>query len=103
LRGPIYIRLNLACLFKDNPIFENLIEKLDENSNSLNNFLTFIEKNGHSSEVFLNYLRKKFIDINLISKRAQDESEFLKLEFQEYIEKKRMRHLQYLQEVILER
>jgi hypothetical protein len=93
-------------LFKDNPLFENLLEKLDDNSdvsNSLNNFLTFIEKNGHSSEVFLNHLRKKFIDINLISKRAQDETEFLKLEFQDYIEKKRMRHLQYVQEVILER
>lgn len=83
-----------------------MFEKLDDNfdiSNSLNKFLTFIEKNGHSSEVFLNHLRKKFVDINSISKRAQDESDFLKSEFQEYIEKKRMRHLQYLQEVILEK
>lgn len=69
-------------------------------SSSLESTIKFLNENAPE---YIQFLIKKHGGPDALNKRIQDDSDFIKLEFLEFVEYERIIRLQYFQEAILEK
>jgi hypothetical protein len=69
-------------------------------SESMENLLKFLNDNAPE---FMRFLIKKYAGAQIVNKRIQDDENFIRVEFLEFIEYERIIRLQYFQEAILEK
>lgn len=77
--------------------------KLDSMANGTSTVeatLKFLKENAPE---FIRFLIKKHSGADTVNKRIQDDPDFIKLEFLEFVEYERILRLQYFQEAILEK